>query len=127
MTDEIDVLKKAIAEHEKALHLKNLNQELNSHLTGSVYWLLKHSEKYNIPLPKKDELLRMLEKSDFMINAIISASEQETPKLKENFNDKTPIMLPEIEVKPRILTKKKIISKLRHLTRTCSLEIISDT
>jgi len=76
MTDEIDVLKRAIIEHEKALHLKKINHELYSHLTGSIYWLLKYSEKYNMPLPKKEELLRMLEKSEFMIDRMISTANQ---------------------------------------------------
>ena len=81
MTDEIDVLKKAIAEHEQALRLKNLNQELHSHLSGSIYWLLKYTEKYDIPLPKKDELVRMLEKSDAMIDTIISTAKQQVGQI----------------------------------------------
>lgn len=75
MTNEIDVLKKAIIEHEKALHLKKINEELYSHLTGSVFYLLKYSEKYNVPLPKKEEILRMLEKSEFLIDEMISFSQ----------------------------------------------------
>ena len=77
MTNEIDVLKKAILEHEKALKLKDLNVELNSHLTSSIYWLLKYSEKYNMPLPMKDGLLSMLDKSDVLIDSIISKSKEE--------------------------------------------------
>jgi len=76
LTDEIDVLKKAITEHDKALRLKNINVELHSHLTGSIYWLLKYSEKYNISLPKKDELIRMIEKSDFLIDEMKNMANQ---------------------------------------------------
>lgn len=83
MTNEIDILKKAIAEHEKALRLKDLNVELHSHLEGSIYWVLKYGEKYNIPIPKKDELMRMLEKSDNIINTIIMASKQPIDQVSE--------------------------------------------
>lgn len=75
MTDEIDIIKRALAEHEKAIKMKNLNQELLEHLNGSIRWMLSYSEKYNIPLPKKDELLRMAEKADFLVNQIVSRAD----------------------------------------------------
>ncbi len=66
--NEIDVMKKALAEMDDAVKLKNMNEELMQHLSGSVYWLVKYSEKYCIPLPKKGELIRMVEKADSMID-----------------------------------------------------------
>lgn len=68
MTDEIDVLRKTIMNYDDSIHLKKLNEELYSHLTGSIYYLLQYSEKYGIPLPKKDELVGMITKSDFIID-----------------------------------------------------------
>jgi hypothetical protein len=77
--DEIGVLKNALREYEHAKHLKRMNQELYQHLTGSIYWLLKYSEKYNIPLPKKDELLRMVEKANFLIDQFIPPPKPQQP------------------------------------------------
>lgn len=71
MTDEIDVLRKTISEYEDAKRIKNMNEELLHHLSGSIFYLLKHTEKYSIPLPRKDELVRMLEKANFLIDEII--------------------------------------------------------
>ena len=38
MTNEIDVLRKTVAEYDKAVKLKHLNQELYDHLLGSLIW-----------------------------------------------------------------------------------------
>ncbi|MCV0401964.1 MAG: hypothetical protein K5777_08340 [Nitrosopumilus sp.] len=40
------------------------NEELFEHLCDSVYYLIKYSEKYSIPLPKKSALLRMISRAD---------------------------------------------------------------
>ena len=40
-----------------------MNHELLEHLGGSLFYLFRYSEKYGIPLPKKEELLRMVEKA----------------------------------------------------------------
>jgi hypothetical protein len=91
VTDEIDILKKAIHEHEVALKMKNLNNELYEHLAGSIYYLLKYSEEYGIPLPKNDELRRMLERADFLIDEIVSGAKKQHPNLNtEKNNDKHP-------------------------------------
>ena len=37
--------------------------------------MLSYSEKYGVPLPKKEELLRMAEKADFLVNQIISRAD----------------------------------------------------
>lgn len=70
MTDEIDVLQLAIEEHKKAIKLKNMNQELMEHLTGSIFYLLKYSEKHGLPVSNRDGLLQMLEKANFLIDEI---------------------------------------------------------
>jgi hypothetical protein len=76
--NEIDVLNKALEEYEYARRLKHLNQELYDHLTGSIYYLIKQSEKYNIPLPNRDMLLQMIENTGFIIDQFAK------PKTKEN-------------------------------------------
>lgn len=55
-------------QYKDALRLKKLNQELYNHLCASILHLLKYSQKYNIPLPKKDVLLGMIEKADFIVD-----------------------------------------------------------
>lgn len=44
--------------HLNKIHIINVG--ISEHLYGSVVYLLKHSEKYGIELPKKDELERIL-------------------------------------------------------------------
>ena len=78
MTNEFDVLKRTIFELERAAKMKNLNQDLLEHLNGSIQWMLSYSEKYNIPLPKKAELLRMVEKSNFLVEQITQKADQST-------------------------------------------------
>ena len=87
--NEVDVLKKALSEMDDAVKLKNMNEELMQHLSGSVYWLIKHSEKYDFQLPKKEELIRMVEKADFMIEQMTQKADQSksnnnSVKLKNN-------------------------------------------
>jgi hypothetical protein len=71
MTDEIDIMKKALAEYSNAVRLKRLNQELFDHLLGSVIWILKYSEKYGVPIPHRDEIFRMIQKSDYFLDRIL--------------------------------------------------------
>jgi hypothetical protein len=74
MTDEIDLMKKTLLEYDKAVRVKKMNDELFDHLLGSVIWILKYAEKYSIPLPKKDELYRMVKRSEFLIDEILYAN-----------------------------------------------------
>lgn len=74
MTDEISVLKKTLMQYDKAIRLKNVNEELFDHLLGSVIWLLKYSEQYSIPLPKKDDMQRMIKRAEFLVNEIDTSS-----------------------------------------------------
>jgi len=74
MTNEFDVLKRALAEHETALKMKHLNQQLMEYLTGSIYYITKYSEENNIPLPNKENLLKMIEEANSMIENIVSTA-----------------------------------------------------
>lgn len=71
MTSDIDTLRKAIAQYDKSVKLKQLNQELYDHLLGSVVWLLKYSEKYSIPLPQKQGLYDLIKRSESLIDRIL--------------------------------------------------------
>ena len=83
MTDEIDLMRKIIKQYDRALRVKKLNEDLYSHLIGSIYYLLKYSEKYSIPLPQKHALLGMVQKADFIIDQFALPTKNQQP-------DKTP-------------------------------------
>ena len=83
MTDEIDIMKRTIAEYDKAVRLKRINQELYDHLVGSLIWLFKYSEKYHIVLPRKEELYRLIKRAEFLIDEIIPSDES----LQDNDTD----------------------------------------
>ena len=68
MSDEIKIMKKALAQYERAVRLKRLNQNLYDHLIGSIYCLLEYSQKYNVPLPRKNQLIGMIENANFLID-----------------------------------------------------------
>lgn len=74
MTDEIDIMHKALANYQTSVRMKNMNQQLLQHLGDSVFYLIKYTEKYNLPLPKKDELLRMVDKANSMIDQITEST-----------------------------------------------------
>jgi hypothetical protein len=90
--NEIDVLNKALEEYEYARRLKHLNQELYDHLTGSIYYLIKQSEKYNTPLPNRDVLLQMIKNAGFIIDQFAKPKTKETnskpdqPRSDENLH-----------------------------------------
>lgn len=66
--NEIGIFEEALSEYKKAHRLKKLNEQLSIHLNDSIYYLLKYSEKYNLPLPNKSALLRMIENADYIID-----------------------------------------------------------
>jgi len=89
--DEIDVLNNALKEYEYARRLKRINQVLYDHLAGSIYYLLKYSERYNITLPKKWELVDMIEKSHFYIDQIAKPATENLHKEDQSESGQSPI------------------------------------
>jgi len=59
--NDVDLLEKTLEEYKKARKLKQLNENLSIHLLGSIQYLLEYGKKYNMPIPKKEDLLRMIE------------------------------------------------------------------
>lgn len=86
MTDEIDVLQLAIEEHRKAVQLKNMNQELMEHLTGSIFYLLKYAEKNKLFIPNRENLLQMLKKANSLIDEITYQPTGNTDKINREGN-----------------------------------------
>jgi len=86
MTDEVDVMKKAVMYYDRAILLKRINENLYDHLIGSIIWLLKYSEKNGITLPKKEELYNLVKKAEIFFDEI-SASGSPTEFQQRN---KTP-------------------------------------
>ena len=80
----IDILE----QYKDALRLKNLNQELYNHLCASIFYLVKYSQKYNIPLPKREALLGMIEKADFIIDQF-AIPQQPTGNTNKTTEDET--------------------------------------
>jgi len=65
---------------------------------GSVYCLIKQSEKYNIPLPNRDILLQMVKNAGFIIDQF--AKPQKHPKSNmKKFYDETPDYETELDIK----------------------------
>jgi hypothetical protein len=85
--DEIDIMNKALAEYEYARRLKRINQELYDHLIGSVYYLIKQSEKYNTPLPNRDILLQMIKNTGFIIDQFAKPIHHPKLNTEKNSNE----------------------------------------
>jgi hypothetical protein len=68
MTNEVDIMEKTIAEYKQAVRLRRINQELYDHLLGSITWLLKYCEKYNVRLPQQEALYGLLKRAEFLID-----------------------------------------------------------
>jgi hypothetical protein len=46
-----------------ALKLKEINEELLDQLASGLRWLLHYSSRYNIPLPEKDKISDLIDRS----------------------------------------------------------------
>ena len=74
--NEIGIFEEALSEYKKAIRLKKLNEQLSIHLNDSIFYLLKYSEKYNLPLPNRSALLRMTENADYIIEQFVQERDQ---------------------------------------------------
>ena len=45
------------------LKAKKVSDELLEQLSSSLQWLLRYSEKYNIPLPEKDRIMLLIDRA----------------------------------------------------------------
>jgi hypothetical protein len=79
MTDDVDIMRSCVAEYDKAVKVKRLNQELDDHLLGSVIWLLKHSERYSIPLPHKQEMYEMVKHAEYLVDRMLEENKSVIP------------------------------------------------
>jgi len=68
MTNEIDIMKKAVMYYDRALFIKRTNEDLYEHLIGSIIWLLKYTEKNGIILPNKQALYDMANRADTLFD-----------------------------------------------------------
>jgi hypothetical protein len=82
MIRDLDIMRKLIAKHDDANRLIRLNDELCDHLLGSIVWLCKYSERYSIPLPKKEELYAISERTRFLLNEISYAKQNDLDLLQ---------------------------------------------
>jgi hypothetical protein len=84
MTDEIDVVKQAIMHYDRAVRLKKINEDLYHHLSGSIVWILKYSDKNQIPLPNKEGLCEMVTRAESLFQEIINSPLPPEPQQNEN-------------------------------------------
>lgn len=79
-----------INQYKDALHLKKLNQELYDQLCGSILYLLKYSQKYDIPLPKKELLLGMIKNAESIIEQFAESHQPTGNTNKKTDNETAP-------------------------------------
>jgi hypothetical protein len=72
-------MKKALAEYENANRIKDINQELYDHLTGSIYYLVKYCVKYDIPLPNRENLIGMVTRANAIIQRFATPTSLKQP------------------------------------------------
>jgi hypothetical protein len=51
----------SMEELRQIMKLKTANEELLEYFASSLWWLIRYSEKYNIPLPEKDKIIQAVE------------------------------------------------------------------
>lgn len=74
--DELDVLKEAIREMNYMLKMKKMNQELYDQLLGSIVYILRYSEQYNVELPNRGSLVSLAFKAEKLIKRINDTSDE---------------------------------------------------
>ena len=95
---DIDFLRDVIKSHDLAIRTTRVNQELMEHLKGSVYYVFNYYEERNLEVPKKDQLIQLLEKANFLIDEITELKAQTSKLTRENYDDSNPNNLPELLV-----------------------------
>lgn len=84
--NNIDILRDVIKSHDLAIRTTRVNQELMEHLKGSIYYVFNYYEEQNIPIPKKDQLIQLLEKANFLIDEIIELRVQTSKLTREKYD-----------------------------------------
>jgi hypothetical protein len=83
-------------ELKEALEVKKMNDELLEYLSSSLRFILRYSQKYNIPIPESDKILDM-------INKLIAVENRNSPpKTKHSFSTPDDSTEPIIMINPSI-------------------------
>jgi hypothetical protein len=53
----------AFQELKEAIKIKRINDELLEYLVSSLRWLIRYSDKYNIPLPDLDKIQETIDRA----------------------------------------------------------------
>lgn len=62
--DSVEIMKlAAFQELQDALKIKRVNDELLEFLASSLRWLIYYTRKNNLPLPEKDKIIRVLDRT----------------------------------------------------------------
>ena len=66
----------AMEELREALKLKEINEELLDQLASGLRWLIHYSSKYQIPLPEKDKMSALIDRTMAIGDKIPSSSDE---------------------------------------------------
>ncbi len=88
MTNELDILRMAIKEYDRAIRIKKMNELLFEQLTGSLYYICRYCEKYKIPIPEKDLIYEVLTKCESQFKEYF---ERAAPTESQHFKSTTEI------------------------------------
>lgn len=87
-TDDYGLKLQEIEELKKAVKIKRLNEELLEHLTSTLSWLIRTCEKNNMPVPKKETIVKSIDRAYDYLDRIPSDQPKVTgtkqPKTKQN-------------------------------------------
>jgi len=84
--------------------IKKLNQELYDLLFSSIIYIMQYSNKYNIPIPQKDALMRMAKRIHDLIDEIeppISDDRIQPAKNRSSDEEEYRTLLPDCYLNPR--------------------------
>lgn len=65
MITDIDIMKQILAKYDEVERMTKVNKILYDHLIESLYYYIQYSTKYDIPLPKKEELYQMVKRARY--------------------------------------------------------------
>ncbi|NAL78870.1 hypothetical protein [Nitrososphaera sp. AFS] len=72
MTDEIDIIRKAIMHYDRAVRLRRINEDLYDHLSGSIVWILRYCDKNQITLPNREAMCKLVARAESLFQDIIN-------------------------------------------------------
>jgi hypothetical protein len=89
MTNDIDVLRMATMEYDKAIKIKRINERLFEQLIGSLYYICKYAGRNNISLPNKTNIFEMVKSCGDEFNNIAESVSSKLPTENKHYYSPT--------------------------------------